>query len=790
MKRYLLFLLINFSILNTHAQFVNANHASFSPQELIQNILFGESECVENIDVFEAISGNFQDNMLSYGYFTTSNSSFPFESGIVLSTGRLNNIEGPNNSLSDDNAPEWGGDQDLREALEIPDSEVLVNATSLSFYFTPKASQLQFRYLFASEEYQENNSNTCVFSDVFAFLIRPVQNGQPISPFENIALVPFTNTPVKVTTVRPEIPAACEALNEQWFGQFNQGANAALSPTNFNGETKVLVAEANLIPNQVYEVKLVIADEGNARFDSAVFLEAGSFEVGVNLGLDRTGINAICEGEELLLEVNEPTALEVNWFFNGNPLPNETNQLLVSENDLGEGTYAVEVVIANGCSTFDEIEIEFQQIETNEVFALVACSEANTNLVSFNLFDIANQLSEFDPSLAIEAFYTSENLAESSTNPIATPSQFSPQNNQNMVFVKLINPGNCEAIFPIVLQRNAQLFEGITLAQCPDSDTNEVRFSAANLVNQISDEVGFVSSNTWVYYTLSDALLDQNRIISDNIFINANQLPTTLYARLQDPGECNGIFPIRIQAVNLPLLNPTETELHLCKNIASSITIDPAVEGNPGQYTYLWSNGSTEPTINASEPGNYSVEITATTQVGENVFSCSVMLMFSLTVTNIPSVQLEFTGDASVEQSVIVNVSGQGNFVYSLNSTTSYQTNNEFIITQPENILYIKDLNGCGILVKRFNSIIFPKFFTPNNDGFNDVWRPIGGSLPNSNLEEIRIFDRYGKLLTKFGSNGFWDGTYLGNPMPSNDYWYWVKFKSGQVLKGNITLLR
>lgn len=790
MRRYLSCCLICFSIYVTQAQFVNSDHASFSPQELIQNILFEESECVDNIEVFEAISGNFQDGMLSYGFFTASNSTFPFQSGIALSTGRLDNIEGPNNSLSDDNAPNWGGDEDLREALGIPNSEVLVNATSLSFYFTPRASQLKFRYIFASEEYQENNSNTCNFSDVFAFLIRPVENSQPISAFENIAFVPGTQTPVKVTTVRPEIPSSCEAINEEWFGQFNQGANAASSPTNFNGNTKVLVAEANLIPNQVYEVKLVIADEGNARYDSAVFLEAGSFEVGVNLGLDKIGDAAVCEGDELILEVTEPTATEVNWFFNGEPIDNETNELLVSEALLGEGTYAVEVVIANGCSAFDEIEVEFQRIEDDEVFALVSCGEEDSVLLIFNLFDIQNQLAEVGANLAIEGFYLSEENATLSQIPINTPNQFSPQGNQDIVYVKVTNPGNCEAIFPILLQRNAALYDGFSLAQCPDPETNQVRFNASNITNLIVDEVEFLSSNTWFYNSLGDALLDTNRIISDNIFINATNLPTTLYARLQDPGECNGIFPVRIENVERPILQPTETDLTLCKNIASSITLDPAVLGDPNQFTYVWSNGSDTPIIEVSESGNYSVEIIATSEVNGTTFSCSVFREFTVNVTDVPNIQLQFLGDPSGEQSVRININGEGNFVFSLNVATTYQTSNEFVIKQPENIVYIRDLNGCGIVVQRFTRVLFPKFFTPNNDGYNDVWRPRGGTLPDSNLEEIRIFDRYGKLLTTFGSNGFWDGTYRGNQMPSNDYWYWAKFKTGTILKGNITLIR
>lgn len=790
MRAYFCCLFLLLPLFVAHAQFVTSDHITYSPQELIENILFGDSDCVENINVFEAVSGNFSDGMLSYGFFSAENSNFPFESGLVLSTGRLNNVEGPNNTLSDDDAPGWGGDQDLRDALGIPDDEVLINATSISFFFTPKASQLKFRYIFASEEYQQNNSNTCIFSDVFAFLIRPLENGQPITPFENIALVPGTVTPVKVTTVRPEIPSACPAINEEWFGQFNQGPNAATSPTNFNGETKVLVAEANLIPNQVYEVKLVIADEGNARFDSAVFLEAGSFEVGVNLGLDRIGDNAVCEGDEILLEVNEPEATSINWFFNGEPIDTDDDFLFVSEDLLGEGTYSVEVEIATGCLAFDEIEIEFQRIEDDEVFALVSCSTDENSIVQFNLFDIQTQLAEVGANLAIQGFYLTEENAIFNQNPIGSPSSFSPQTNQDLIYVKVTNPGNCEAVFPIVLQRNTTFFGGITLAQCPDNETNEVRFNASNIINQVSEEVGFFSNSTWLYNTLNDAILDTNRIISDNIAINANNLPTTLYARLQDIGECNGVFPIFIESVTQPQFLPTETELTLCRNIASSIILDASIVGNEEDFNFLWSNGSTSSSIEVSESGNYTVEVSATNEIDGQEYICSVERTFTVNVTDTPTIQLQFSGNASTAQSVLINVIGEGDFVFSLNTASSFQTSNIFTISQPENILYVRDLGGCGIIVKRFNVVIFPLFFTPNNDGVNDVWRPRGGTLPNTNLEEIRIFDRFGKLLTTFGSNGFWDGTYRGSPMPSNDYWYWAKFRDGRILKGNITLKR
>ena len=84
---------------------------------------------------------------------------------------------------------------------------------------------------------------------------------------------------------------------------------------------------------------------------------------------------------------------------------------------------------------------------------------------------------------------------------------------------------------------------------------------------------------------------------------------------------------------------------------------------------------------------------------------------------------------------------------------------------------------------------MYPKYFTPNGDGYNDFWR-IKFSENEPNLT-VTIFDRYGKLITQFDSNNVgWNGTYQGNPMPSTDYWFVVKRENGKEYKGHFTLKR
>lgn len=82
----------------------------------------------------------------------------------------------------------------------------------------------------------------------------------------------------------------------------------------------------------------------------------------------------------------------------------------------------------------------------------------------------------------------------------------------------------------------------------------------------------------------------------------------------------------------------------------------------------------------------------------------------------------------------------------------------------------------------------FPKFFTPNGDGYNDTWTIDPAYLaPNSS---IRIFDRYGKLVKELALNTSWNGTYLGNQLPASDYWFTVTRMNGAEYRGHFSLKR
>ncbi|AZQ58868.1 T9SS type B sorting domain-containing protein [Maribacter sp. MJ134] len=120
---------------------------------------------------------------------------------------------------------------------------------------------------------------------------------------------------------------------------------------------------------------------------------------------------------------------------------------------------------------------------------------------------------------------------------------------------------------------------------------------------------------------------------------------------------------------------------------------------------------------------------------------------------------------------VEIIVDGDGSYEYSLNGG-AFQDDPIFMDIPPGlNTIIINDKNGCGTTEPiEFLVVAYPKFFTPNADGINDLWNIRG--IETLTDPAVFVFDRYGKLIKQLGPVGGWDGTFNGRPMPSTDYWF------------------
>jgi gliding motility-associated-like protein len=246
--------------------------SSFTPQQLVDSVLLGPGVVAFNV----AYTGHPR----AVGFFDGTNSNIGLDSGIILTSGQIGNAVGPNNSTFCTSINSTQGDSALTAIAGQP----TLDAAILEFDFIPSSDSVEFRYVFASEEYYEG---VCTpYNDVFAFLI----SGPSIPGVLNIATLPITGVPVSISSVNEGYIGQaiyqadstypwCYLNNTSYY--LDNSSPAGMS-VQFDGYTTVLTAKVGVIPCQIYHIRMAIADGGGDNtWDSGVFLEAGSFNARV-----------------------------------------------------------------------------------------------------------------------------------------------------------------------------------------------------------------------------------------------------------------------------------------------------------------------------------------------------------------------------------------------------------------------------------------------------------------------------------------------------------------------------
>lgn len=738
---------------------------TYTAQQLVEDVLVN-SPCA-TVSNFSVTGDTFSAGQQSYGYFDYSGTDFPFSNGIVLSTSRASRTAGPNNNLIDEGSTSWQGDLDLEQALDITGT---FNATALEFDFTPVTSKISFDYIFASEEYQ--GTAPCRYSDGFAFLLKVAGS---TDAYENLALIPGTSTPVRVTTVHPAISGTngCAAQNETYF----QSYNGTTHPINFNGETVVMTASANVIPGVTYHIKLVIADEENIRYDSAIFLGGGSFDVGIDLGQNRLLLtnNPVCSGDNVVLDATQPGLNTYQWFKDEVLLAGEINP---TYSPTSTGFYQVQVAI-NGttCVAIGEIDIEYSNLPVLYNQTLIQCDDDTDGITTFNL-SVLNSLITFgDSQLSNVTYYESLSDAQLEINPILNPSSYQ-NTTTNLLIATASNIYGCINFATVDLEISNNAITPISPISTCDTDINQDGITTINLDLDVTPNVlsGYPSSFTVAYYaTESDAIQNTNPLNSNFTNTVANQ--QFIYAKILDGINCFGIVAIEL---NINTFNPpnfNDEVLYLCNGSSINLTV------SSGFSSYNWSNGELDNSITVTTSGNYSVTVT-------DVNGCEKTKNFQVTLSSIAAItEIKINDFAALNNSVEILATGSGSYEYSIDGLF-YQSNNIFTGISPDiYTVYVKDINGCGIVSQIVYVLDYPRFFTPNGDGINDSWRI--KRIQFLEQSTISIFDRFGKLISSLteDSQG-WNGEHNGNDLPATDYWFVLTLKNGKIIKGNFSLKR
>ena len=440
----------------------------------------------------------------------------------------------------------------------------------------------------------------------------------------------------------------------------------------------------------------------------------------------------------------------------------------------------------------------------NNVFTFKQCDEDGNpdGFTNFNLNEANEYLTLNDVTLTVN-YFLSFNNAAANTNSI-TPAPFS-NSTASTVYARIENLNGCYRVAQVDLLVSSTSFPSgylKTSATCDDDDT----IDGLHFFNLSENDAEIITLfptgqnlNVKYYKILEDAQLEQNAIDKTTPYFSETPFNQTLYVRVEseDNGECFGLGPY------LELIVQPRPEFDLDVSAIYCLNLDPitvAVNNANGNYTYVWTNEngveiSNNPYTTISKEGTYTV--IATSSAGCESFPASIIIEPS-SIATISQNDITVIDDSENNSITIATINlGIGDYEFALDSYYNlFQDEPYFENVSPGvHTVFIRDKNNCGIASIDVSVIGYPKFFTPNNDGFNDTWKVLGINENFYNASNIYIYDRYGKLITQIAPRGNgWNGLYNGQTLPSSDYWFSVELiaedGTSKIRKGHFSLVR
>lgn len=443
MRKTLLVIFFLQFLLSGNAQSIIVNNAgdpetNYGAEQLLTNVLLDGGLCssTTNFQLKDNPSAVYPSPDRSWGYFKKGNTNFPFERGIVLTTGFARKAQGPTGDTVSDGDYGWAGDSQASTLAGISTN----NATVFEFDFVPQGNFISFNYIFASEEYPDFPCEG--YNDVFAFIISgPGINNDPGINGKNIALLP-NGDPVTIDNVNDIL--GC--------GDDTYYVPGPFTDIQYGGRTTPLTAQSPVIPGQTYHIRLVIADASDVLYDSAVFLEAGSFNLGSTIedinGNDLGDDLMVCGTDNFTLKVNVTNPeVQLQWYKDNVAISGATtNTLVITES----GVYKI-AVISGDCSAEDSINVLFGELETNgNSFTLERVDTNGDGIENFNLPLVQPQVID-NPAAHSFKYYPTLADAQNETNQITNATNY-PATDNTLVYCRVANADGCSKIVTVLLK--------------------------------------------------------------------------------------------------------------------------------------------------------------------------------------------------------------------------------------------------------------------------------------------------------------------------------------------------
>ncbi len=555
-------------------------------------------------------------------------------------------------------------------------------------------------------------------------------------------------------------------------GALQIGMDCKIYYTNANSEISVIAR-----PNRNNEA-------ADFRF-GAVNLGAGSSSLGLPGCVQSFFDNIIeyddlCFNDEVQFTLNTIRPINtVIWNFGDPTSPNNFSTMISpSHMYTAAGSYVASVNVTYADGEVREYQKILSVIETPPLQGTIIrqCDTDGTDdgLSLFNLEEsIPNILDDELLETAQVSFFENESDAAIGINEIDNIFFYPNQVDGQVVYAKVDATLDCSIIVPVSLEVQAN-------STPPDREREICGIVGSQedvviVVNEILMEldIDYPGLDIALYQSLDDAISEANDL-EGSPTDSLNNLDG-IYYRVENDTGCVAVGYYILNVLEAPeIFNSTVV---LCDiNDGVELSFEESFD------TYEWETGEITPMITVFETGTYEVIV-------YNAAGCLDIATF--TVVAAPQFDVEIiVNDFQQSNSINVSVTTQVDEVfYSLDNGASFQENSTFSNLVPGTYsLIVKDGVGCIEINETIVVRGAPRYFTPNGDGFNDFWHVKGKE--NYPGLSITIMDRFGKRITSFTSaNQGWDGTFNGQEMPSNAYWYRISYE-GKEYYGHFSLIR
>jgi gliding motility-associated-like protein len=518
MLKNLCYFLVLFSCLS-FSQTITVDDTNYSETQLANLLLNGSCVDPTNVSYSDA---------LSVAQFDGNGSAFPLTEGIIIRTGIAKHTEGIYTGLNMSSQVNNNSDPDLQTiSNSTGQTDPVTDTAFLQFDFVPISSDFSFNFVFASNEYGQWQ---CGFSDVFAFLLTDSSGTTT-----NLAIIPGTTDPITVSTIRDNTyNGGCTSENASLFSTYNVDAPAS-STLNMRGHTSVLNASSTLTPGETYTIRLVIADYKNATFDSAVFIDTGSFTTEIDLGED----TSICTGNSIDITTSLDVAdYDHSWTLNGNIIVGAAdNTLTITQ----AGTYSV-IAMKNGTACQIPGTITITDLVIGTPNNLTVCNDGSATF-NYDLSSNDESVLGLNPAIYDVIYFatptditndtpiTGSDITQYSVDAVDTP---------DTIYIKILNIATntyCTAQleFQLTLSDTVTATEPNDIVVCESSTTTTVDLTIQNstILN------GSNATDFNITYYASQADLDNQNPIGNSIDIPAGSATQEIFVLMTSSSNSN-----------------------------------------------------------------------------------------------------------------------------------------------------------------------------------------------------------------------------------------------------------